>query len=71
MKAEFIDQLAFVRRQLTHRRGQMSEISRATGVPYDTLKRIRHDPDSRPAYPTVYRLAVHLAHLREEQFAEE
>ena len=71
MSISTADQLAQVRRELSRRRGQLQEIARATGIPYDSIKRIKNETHRTPGYTTVLKLACHLAALREAEMAEE
>lgn len=69
MSISTADQLTQVRRELARRRGQLQSIAAATGIPYDTVKRIKNETGT-PLYTTVRRLAIHLAALREGELAE-
>lgn len=55
------DQLAQVRAALESRRGGLVKVAADTGIPYDTVLRIKNEPDSTPAYTTVLKLAQFFA----------
>jgi predicted transcriptional regulator len=50
------DLLHFVRDSLTRSMGDLPKVSRATGIPYDTVLRIKNG-EGDPGYSKVQRLA--------------
>ena len=50
------DLLHFVRDSLTRSMGDLPKVSRDTGIPYDTVLRIKHG-EGDPGYSKVQRLA--------------
>ena len=55
------DQLSQVRDALEKRRGGLVKVAADTGIPYDTVLRIKNEPHSTPAYTTVLALAKYFA----------
>ncbi len=54
------DQLAAVRAELERRKGSLRQVAEESGLAYDTVLRIKNDPDSTPAYDKVLILLRYL-----------
>jgi hypothetical protein len=54
------DQLAAVRAELERRKGSLRQVADESGIPYDTVLRIKNEPDSTPAYDKVLTLLRYL-----------
>ena len=57
---EITDQLAAVRAELDRRKGSLRQVAEESGIPYDTVLRIKNEPDSTPAYDKVLTLLRYL-----------
>jgi hypothetical protein len=57
---DITDQLAVVRAELERRKGSLRQVADESGIPYDTVLRIKNEPDSTPAYDKVLTLLRYL-----------
>lgn len=57
---DITDQLAAVRAELERRKGSLRQVADESGIPYDTVLRIKNEPKSTPAYDTVLKLLRYL-----------
>ncbi len=58
---DITDQLAAVRAELERRKGSLRQVADESGIPYDTVLRIKNEPDSTPAYDKVLTLLRYLS----------
>ena len=54
-----MDKLSIIRNELERRKGDIRRISRATGLSYDTVLRIKNG-EGEPGFNKVEKLAAHL-----------
>jgi lambda repressor-like predicted transcriptional regulator len=54
------DQLAEVRAELERRKGSLRQVAEESGLSYDTVLRIKNEPDSVPSYDKVLTLMRYL-----------
>ena len=57
---DITDQLAAVRAELERRKGSLRQVADESGIPYDTVLRIKNEPESTPAYDKVLTLLRYL-----------
>ena len=57
---DITDQLAAVRAELERRKGSLRQVADESGIAYDTVLRIKNDPESTPAYDKVLKLLRYL-----------
>jgi hypothetical protein len=57
---DITDQLAVVRAELERRRGSLRIVAEESGIAYDTVLRIKNEPESTPAYDKVLTLLRYL-----------
>lgn len=60
MRMDITDQLAAVRSELERRKGSLRQVAAESGIPYDTVLRIKNEPESMPAYDKVLTLLRYL-----------